>query len=160
MKPYDLGSAELRTMQAEMNGASKAPSIDRCVEDRRSMSLSDLDLALSVARKQFEDVKAEVQEANRIQAEREQKAYQSVEKIQRQIIDTKKAEVEPVVSEHALLRWLERVMRIDMNEVTKRILDESTKSKIMFAGSGKIYKDGVCIVFKNKTVVTVSVKDK
>jgi len=62
---------------------------------------------------------------------------------------------DPVVTEHALLRYIERVMGIDLAEVTKRILSEQNKKAIKFAGNCKIKSEGIELIVKNKQVISV-----
>lgn len=75
--------------------------------------------------------------------------------IEQKIANLQNACVEPIVSEHAVLRWLERVDGIDTEAVRARILDGNTASSIKFAKSGKVTKCGVTLIFKNNTVITV-----
>lgn len=62
---------------------------------------------------------------------------------------------EPIVSEHALLRWLERVQGIDMEALRKHILSGTTASSINFAINGEVMKEGHALVFRDRIVVTV-----
>jgi chromosome segregation ATPase len=64
---------------------------------------------------------------------------------------------EPVVSEHAMLRYIERVMNIDLDDIKNRILTEQNRNVIEFAGSCRIKSEGVELVVKNKCVVSVVV---
>lgn len=63
--------------------------------------------------------------------------------------------IEPIVSEHAILRWLERVDGVNMDNVRAAILGDGTAESIKFAKTGKVVKNKHTIIFKNKTVVTV-----
>ncbi len=65
----------------------------------------------------------------------------------------------PMVSEHAMLRYLERVKGIDLKEIEKEILSDSVSDTIETISSGRIpiSKDMELIVRK-KTVVTVNPK--
>lgn len=72
----------------------------------------------------------------------------------RQKIDSFMAK-EPVVTEHALLRYIERVMGINLEEIRGRILTEQNRKAIEFAGSCKIKSDGVEFVVKDRCVVSV-----
>lgn len=62
---------------------------------------------------------------------------------------------EPKVSEHAILRWLERVDGVNLEEVKARILSGNTATAIKFAKSGNVTTEGHKIVFRDYTVVTV-----
>lgn len=65
------------------------------------------------------------------------------------------AEVEPVVSEHALLRYLERVKGIDFTALKAEILSPEAAEAIKFAKNGRIKGSEFELVFKNSVVVTV-----
>ncbi len=62
---------------------------------------------------------------------------------------------EPTVSEHALLRYIERVFGVDMEEIKGLILTEKNRKMIDFAGSCRIKCDGVEFVVKDRVVVSV-----
>ena len=63
---------------------------------------------------------------------------------------------EVVVSEHALLRYLERKYRFDCEELVEEILTEDMKSQVLTLGDGKypISKD-MKVVVRNNVIVTV-----
>lgn len=63
---------------------------------------------------------------------------------------------EPLISEHAILRWLERVKGVDLDDVRAEILAGDTKEMIKFAKSGKIKKDGHVLVVQDNVVVTIT----
>lgn len=60
------------------------------------------------------------------------------------------------VTEHAYLRYVERVMGIDLAEIRKRMLPQRIESTIQAMGTCKIKtEDGHTLVVRNKTVVSV-----
>jgi hypothetical protein len=62
----------------------------------------------------------------------------------------------PTVTEHALLRYIERVMKIDLADIKDKILSESNKEYINKLRTCKIPVDGKYkLVVKDKTVVTI-----
>lgn len=63
---------------------------------------------------------------------------------------------EPIVSEHAILRYLERVNGVDIRVIIDEIMDDTTKSTIKFMKNGKIKRDNYTIVVKNKVVVSIT----
>lgn len=63
--------------------------------------------------------------------------------------------IEPVVTEHAMLRYIERVLGIDLAEIQARILTQQNRQAIQFAGSCKIKSEGVELVVKDRRVVSV-----
>ena len=89
-------------------------------------------------------------------AERRVKAQDlEISMIQAKIRKLQEESADPIVSEHALLRWMERVNGVDMDALRALILDEATRNAIKFAGSGKVFKSGHALIFKNNTIVTV-----
>ena len=60
------------------------------------------------------------------------------------------------ISEHAILRYLERVCLIDLDKIKNEILDDKTKTLIRKLGNGKYpINNGFKIVVKNNVVLTV-----
>jgi chromosome segregation ATPase len=64
---------------------------------------------------------------------------------------------EPIVSEHAILRYLERVRGIDLEEIKKEILDDKAKEHIKFAKSCKIKRSDHTLIVRDNTIVTVEI---
>lgn len=62
---------------------------------------------------------------------------------------------EPIVTEHALLRYIERFMSVDLESVRRAILTDQAVKLIKFTRTGKINTDGRRLIVKNGTVVTV-----
>ena len=64
-----------------------------------------------------------------------------------------------IVSEHAMLRYLERVRGIDLQEISDIILTEKSVKVVQEFGDCKINtENGFKIIVKNNSVVTVSTK--
>lgn len=63
---------------------------------------------------------------------------------------------EPIVTEHAILRWLERHHGLNIENVRQEILGEGTAAKIKFVNTGKIVKDNLSLIVKDRTVITVA----
>jgi hypothetical protein len=60
------------------------------------------------------------------------------------------------VSEHAILRYLERVKGMDITELQKEILTESVLKMIdVLGGNGTYPADGFSVVIRDNTVVTI-----
>jgi|TARA_Y100000310_G_scaffold342760_1_gene447304 hypothetical protein len=60
------------------------------------------------------------------------------------------------VSEHAMLRYLERVKRIDISEVEKEILTDSVIDMVdKLGGNGTYPNNTFKVVMKNHTVITI-----
>ena len=62
-----------------------------------------------------------------------------------------------IISEHAVIRYIERVLGINLKEIEALILDKPTEKIINTTQNGKINKDGFRLIFKNKQIVTVEV---
>lgn len=62
---------------------------------------------------------------------------------------------EPVVSEHALLRYIERVVGVDLDAAKAEILSTVARKAIQDFPTCTIQADGFKLVVRNRTVVTV-----
>lgn len=83
-----------------------------------------------------------------------------VNKIQASIREIEDSAKEPIVSEHALLRYIERFMNVDLESVRRAILTENAVKLTRFTKTGKVTTDGRRLVVKNGTVVTVEPTEK
>lgn len=61
----------------------------------------------------------------------------------------------PTVSEHAIIRYMERVMGIDVEELRGNILTDKLKSQIEQLGDGKYPINGGKVVVKGNTIVSI-----
>jgi len=61
----------------------------------------------------------------------------------------------PIVSEHALLRYCERILNIDLKKIETELLSEKNLKLIEQFRSGKFPCEGYRIVVKNKVILTV-----
>lgn len=70
--------------------------------------------------------------------------------------EAKKSQDGLVVSEHSIIRYLERIVGINMGEIRRAIAPDSAMQKILQSGDG-CYDNGhgVFLVVKEKTIVTV-----
>lgn len=75
--------------------------------------------------------------------------------LKQKLNDALKGNETPIVSEHAILRYLERVKGIDIEAVRNEIMDERTETMVKFASSGRIKKDTHVLVVKNNVIITV-----
>ncbi len=62
---------------------------------------------------------------------------------------------EVIITDHAILRFLERTKSINLLEVKNKILSDNVKKAIETLGSGKFPIDDVVLVVKDKVIVTV-----
>lgn len=79
----------------------------------------------------------------------------TIKSLTKQIQALQNESPKPIVSEHAILRYLERVHGLDLDEVRAAMMGNGTQEAIAFAKTGKVKKDGVTFVVQNNVVVTV-----
>lgn len=60
-----------------------------------------------------------------------------------------------IVSEHAMLRYIERVIGISMDDLKARIVSPQLQKQVDQLGDGKYPADGCRVVVKNNTIVTI-----
>ena len=61
-----------------------------------------------------------------------------------------------IISEHAVIRYIERVLGIDIKEIEKKIVDEETEKIIMELRPIKICRGEFSILIKENTVTTIT----
>jgi len=64
-----------------------------------------------------------------------------------------------VVSDHAMIRYMERIKHLDLEELKKLIVPEDTEKLIEKLGSGKFPAGTHHVVVKNKMVMTILFSD-
>jgi chromosome segregation ATPase len=79
--------------------------------------------------------------------------------LNQEIYNLKNQNKDIIVSEHAVLRYIERVVGIDLEDVKGKILDDTTKRVILTMGDCRFKKDGMTLVVKDNTVVTIETKE-
>lgn len=65
------------------------------------------------------------------------------------------ASQKPTITEHAILRYLERIKGIDLEEIKQEILTEKVSKMIDSLESGTYHVNGYSIKVINKSIVTV-----
>ncbi|CAH2910614.1 MAG: hypothetical protein CPSOU_1818 [uncultured Paraburkholderia sp.] len=113
---------------------------------------------LKVLQSRLKEAQAEADsyiERARVANDAASEALKRRDRIQAQIREIEEAAKEPIVTEHALLRYIERFMNVDLEQVRKAILTEQAVKLIKFTRTGKVTTDGRRLVIKNGTVVTV-----
>lgn len=87
---------------------------------------------------------------------RELELKQKIESSLRTEINKLDIDQVPRVSEHALLRYLERVKGIDIAAAEKEILSDGVLKLVdQLGGNGQYPADGFSVVMKNYTVTTI-----
>ncbi len=69
------------------------------------------------------------------------------------LLDFKAKEI--TVTDHAFVRYLERVLDLDIIELKRKLLSDELKSMIE-TGADKVTKDGITYVIRDKTIVTIT----
>lgn len=78
--------------------------------------------------------------------------------IRKQIKSHKDRAKDPIVSEHAILRYLEYIEGIDLDEIRKNILNNKSMEQTKTLGAGKYPlagHNGYRFVFKDNTIITI-----
>lgn len=61
-----------------------------------------------------------------------------------------------IISEHAVIRYIERVLGIDIKEIEKKIVDEETEKIIREMRPCRIHRGEFSILIKDNTVTTIT----
>lgn len=100
-------------------------------------------------------------EAKKIEVSQTQKALSDLLKSEKQLqdrISQIKEEKGITVSEHAILRYIERVKGIDLKVIEEEIITEELKNNVIaLGGNGKYPLNGCRAIMKNFTIVTIEV---
>ena len=83
---------------------------------------------------------------------------QKINNINQKIKQLQDSNKDIIVSEHALLRYIERVIGIDLKDIEDNILNEADKENIKSLGNCKYPKDGFKLIVKNNVVTTIVTK--
>ena len=131
----------------------KDNTFSKSISTESPHELKALQSQLSKAKMEAKIIADEAAEANRRRVLAEKRVHDLTSKL----TEIESIRQEPIVSEHAMLRWLERVKGINLQEITAEILTEKNKKAINFSKSGRyiISELGVALIFKNCTVITV-----
>jgi hypothetical protein len=107
---------------------------------------------------QVRKAKLEAEVATLLLAKQEaEKAYTDAkDKVKALTLQIKAFCTEPTVSEHAMLRYLERAKGINLEALQAEILTPTNKAKIKFMGSGKLAVGDLQAVVKDMVVVSVT----
>lgn len=118
---------------------------------KHTQELKALQTRLTVAKTELEAAREETRAAQK----KEASCQSAVREIQNKIETLQASTKEPIVSEHAFLRYFERVKGYDLNVVRNEILNEKVKEWIQEYQSGKFPADGFRVVVSKGTIVTI-----
>ena len=89
-----------------------------------------------------------------------QSAERNLGKIQEEIKKLKEGN-KIIVSEHAMLRYIERVLGINLKEIEKRILTDEVKEQYKIVGNGRFpINDEFRALIRDNVVVTITGVEK
>lgn len=123
--------------------------------------LKHLNTLRDKARSELASAKDEQRESSRRVNELNDR-YQDIE---RQIVELQDTSPTVIVSEHAIVRYFERVLGYDIEEIKKKIVPEKVASQIKHFGGGNFPVDGTeenpafRIRVRSNTVVTITTTD-
>lgn len=75
------------------------------------------------------------------------------------LLDSKKTKNDPEISLHALIRYIERIHRINIEEIKKNLLSQKIKEYVNDFKNGRITENGITFIFKNRKIITIIVED-
>lgn len=78
-----------------------------------------------------------------------------IKELNKRIDAISKQRLEPVLTEHALLRYLERVKGVDLKAIHEEILTPEVKHQIGVIGSGSFTQNGYRLIVKQGIVITI-----
>lgn len=59
------------------------------------------------------------------------------------------------ITDHALLRYLERVHNFNIEEIKKQLLSDNVKTHVKRFKSGKVTENGITFIFKDGVIITI-----
>lgn len=87
------------------------------------------------------------------------KINQEMQSINDEIWKLKNKKEDIIVTEHAIIRYIQNIMGIDMDELAKKILPDEVKQRALAMGDGKYTHNEVTLVVKDGAIVTVYEKE-
>ncbi len=63
------------------------------------------------------------------------------------------------ISTHALLRYIERILKIDIEEIKRKIINKDIEQSYYQLGDGKYHNGNITLLINNDTVVTITNKE-
>lgn len=85
------------------------------------------------------------------------RAKSYVQSLEKKLAEAVLANQDPVVSEHALLRFIERIYGVDLDEVRNKILTPTTIKALKVMGSGSFpLEAGGRAVVRGNTIISIT----
>ncbi|HZF69394.1 hypothetical protein [Sulfuricurvum sp.] len=104
------------------------------------------------------ELKALHESGTRLKMEIETKEKQ-IKEIEEKIHKLKGTDAHIIVSEHAIIRYLERVYRLDLEKIKQEILPERIAVQAKVIGNGRYWVIDHTLLIKDNVVVTVLTDD-
>lgn len=91
-------------------------------------------------------------EKSKIESELSEK-YKKIQEIDTEILKLSDRSI--IITEHAILRYIERVLKINIEELKDAILDKESENLIKFMKPKKLKRDGYSLIVSGNTITTI-----
>lgn len=118
---------------------------------KKTQELKQLQTRLAKANVDWRAAREETKAAQK----KESQIYNQIVDIENKIQLLLEEAKDPIITEHALLRYFERVKGFDLEAIRSEILNEKTTELIKEFKSGKFPVNGYRVVVKKGTVTTI-----
>ena len=123
---------------------------------RDSTLLKQLQSQLEKVKGEKEAIRIEVVNKSKELALKQHQAHE----LERQIGELTNEDKPIVVSEHAIIRYLERVVGVNIEEIQKKIITEELTVQYRTVGNGEFPMKGFSVKVKDGVAVTVLTKER
>lgn len=114
-----------------------------------AINLKSLFTRKKVLKEELEDL----QHKKNVLSREEALKIQELNKVNRKLLRAQDGDI--IVTEHAMLRYMERVKYLNIDEVKKLVLPDETRKLIEKFGSGKFPAGTHHVLVKNKIITTI-----
>jgi len=115
------------------------------------VKIKNLQVMITKVKLEIDDLKAQ----QRLIGESMNKKLSQLQKYEEELSSIKEGSKEIIISEHAILRYLERVYKLDTNKLYEEILTEELKCNYSKLGNGSYSIDSCMVKIVDNVVVTV-----
>ena len=119
---------------------------------KKKENIKSISTRISKLKGKLPSLKDEMKDAQR----EHQECLKKISDLQFQLQKAEDDQRELEVSEHAIIRYLERVMQIDVDNIRNTIIGEVGKAHTAMGSGHYPIGNGCRAVIKNKTVVTIT----
>ena len=82
-----------------------------------------------------------------------QKSIKKIQEIDTEILKLSDRSI--IITEHAILRYIERVLKINIEELKDAILDKESENLIKIMKPKKLKRDGYSLIVSGNTITTI-----